>query len=190
MPIFIPIVRLTCIVNGSLTDRTDNPSQSAGLFIVVMGVAGSGKTTVGRLLAARLGCPFYDADDYHPPANIAKMSAGRPLNDADRADWLVALGGIISGGLARGEWGVLACSALKRAYRAVLRVDEQRVRFVYLRGDYDAIQARLRAREGHFLPAALLQSQFDALEEPTRAIHVDVGLEPDQIVAAIMEQLF
>ena len=117
------------------------------------------------------------------------MAGGLPLDDADRAGWLAALAGLISDGLARGERGVIACSALKRAYRAVLRVDEQRVRFVYLRGDYKAIQARLLAREGHFMPAALLSSQFEALEEPARAISVEAGLEPDRIVAAIVEQL-
>ncbi len=176
-------------MNDSLTDQTHNPDGAAGQFIIVMGVAGSGKTTIGRLLAARLGCPFYDADDYHPPANVAKMAGGLPLDDDDRAGWLVALAGLISQGLARGERGVIACSALKRAYRAVLRVDEQRVLFVYLRGDYDAIQARLLSREGHFMPAALLSSQFEALEEPARAISVEAGLEPNRIVAAIVEQL-
>ena len=176
-------------MNDSLTDQTRNPDGAAGQFIVVMGVAGSDKTTIGRLLAARLGCSFYDADDYHPPANVAKMAGGLPLDDDDRAGWLAALADLISDGLARGERGVIACSALKRAYRAVLRVDEQHVRFVYLRGDYDAIQARLLAREGHFMPALLLRSQFDTLEEPTDAIIVDVILEPDQIVAAIVGQL-
>ncbi len=176
-------------MNDSLTDQTHNPDVAPGLFIVVMGVAGSGKTTIGQLLAARLGWPFYDADDYHPPANVAKMARGIPLDDADRTGWLAALAGLIGGGLARGENGVLACSALKRDYRAVLRVDERRVRFVYLRGDYDAIQARLLAREDHFMPAVLLRSQFDALEEPDDAIIVDVALEPVQIVAAIIEQL-
>lgn len=176
-------------MKDSLTAQTYNLDGRSGLFVVVMGVAGSGKTTIGRLLAARLGWPFYDADDYHPPANIAKMSAGQPLDDADRAGWLAALAGLIAGGLAHGERGVLACSALKRAYRAALRVDEQRVRFVYLRGDFGAIQARLLAREGHFMPAALLRSQFEALEEPVDAINVDVSLEPGAIVTAIIEQL-
>lgn len=159
------------------------------MFVVVMGVSGSGKSTIGRLLAERLGCPFYDGDDYHPAANVAKMAAGSPLDDNDRAEWLAALVSIIAGGLSRGECGVIACSALKKRYRDVLCLDERQVRFVYLRGSYDAIQARLQSREGHFMRAPMLQSQFEALEEPDEAIVVDTTLEPDRVLDAIMEQL-
>ena len=159
------------------------------MFVVVMGVSGSGKSTIGRLLAERLGCPFYDGDDYHPPANIAKMAAGIPLDDSDRAEWLAALASLIANSLARGECGVIACSALKKRYRDVLRLDERQVRFVYLRGSFDAIQTRLQSREGHFMSASLLQSQFDALEEPDEAIVVDTTLEPERVLDTIMEQL-
>lgn len=154
-----------------------------------MGVSGSGKSTIGRLLAERLGCPFYDGDDYHPAANIAKMAAGIPLDDSDRAEWLAALASLIANSLARGECGVIACSALKKRYRDVLRLDERQVRFVYLRGSFDAIQTRLQSREGHFMSASLLQSQFDALEEPDEAIVVDATLEPERVLDTIMEQL-
>ncbi len=158
-----------------------------------MGVAGSGKTTIGRLLAARRGWPFYDGDDYHPPDNVAKMSAGIPLDDVDRAGWLASLASLIRQRLARGESGVVACSALKRAYRDVLMhaqsVDDGRVRFVYLRGDYDTIKMRLHVREGHFMGASLLQSQFDALEEPDEALIVDATLAPDEIISRIENYL-
>ena len=159
------------------------------MWVVVMGVSGSGKSTIGRQLAERLGCPFHDGDDYHPAANVAKMAAAIPLDDADRAGWLAVLAAIISHGLARGECGVVACSALKRRYRDVLRVDEGRVRFVYLRGDFDAIHARLQSREGHFMGAELLQSQFEDLEEPDGAVTVDATLDRQQVIDQIMEQL-
>ena len=159
------------------------------MFVVVMGVSGSGKSTIGRRLAERLGCPFYDGDDYHPAANVAKMAAGTPLDDSDRAEWLAALAAVIAAGLSRGECGVIACSALKKRYRDVLRLDERQVRIVYLRGDFAAIQARLQSREGHFMKAPMLQSQFDDLEEPDEAIVVDATLEPTRVLDTIMEQL-
>ncbi len=154
-----------------------------------MGVAGSGKTTIGRELAARLGVPFHDGDDFHPSANVAKMAAGIPLKDEDRAGWLAALASLIRDDLARDQGGVIACSALKKKYRDVLRVDPRRVRFVYLKGDYDTIWARLRQREGHYMRAELLGSQFDDLEEPAHAIQVSVAAEPDAIINSIMEKL-
>ena len=160
-------------------------------FVIVMGVAGSGKTTIGRRLAARWGVPFYDGDDYHPPANIAKMAAGKPLDDADRTGWLAALSGFIRDGLARGESGVIACSALKRRYRDALRAgaNPRQTQFVYLRGDYDGIRARLETRRGHYMGAAMLRSQFADLEEPARAIRVEADAEPDAIINSIMERL-
>lgn len=159
------------------------------MFIVVMGVSGSGKTTIGRLLAERLGWPFHDGDDFHPPANVAKMAAGIPLDDDDRAGWLAALAALIDDGLKHGQNGVLACSALKKAYRDVLRVDDAQVKFVYLRGDFETIRARMAKRKEHYMKEEMLRSQFEALEEPARAPAVDISLEPGEIVNTIMEQL-
>ena len=159
------------------------------MFLIVMGVSGSGKSTVGALLAQRLGCRFYDGDDWHPPGNIAKMAAGIPLEDEDRRGWLAALADLIRQGIARGASGVVACSALKEAYRAGLRIDPAQVQFVYLRGDYATIRARMGDRTGHYMQPALLQSQFDALEEPLDAWAVDVRLTPEQAVDQILAQL-
>jgi carbohydrate kinase (thermoresistant glucokinase family) len=162
------------------------------MFIIVMGVSGSGKTTVGLALAHALRCPFYDGDDYHPPANIAKMAAGLPLNDDDRAGWLAALADVIRAGLARGEQGVIACSALKQKYRATLRSAAscaEQVRFVYLKGSYSTIMARMQSRQWHYMQPGMLQSQFDALEEPINAVVVDITLEPEEVVRQILAQL-
>jgi 6-phosphogluconate dehydrogenase len=159
------------------------------MFIVLMGVSGSGKTTIGKLLAARLHCPFYDGDDFHPPANITKMAAGIPLTDQDRSGWLQALADLIRGALGRGESGVLACSALKARYRQVLNVDSGKVKFIYLKGGYNIIQARMQARQGHYMLPAMLHSQFEALEEPSGVLTEDVTLPPEEIVQNIMEQI-
>lgn len=156
------------------------------MFFIIMGVSGSGKTTVGELLAQRLGCRFYDGDDFHPPENIAKMATGIPLNDDDRRGWLVALADLIRQGLAHGETGVIACSALKEAYRAVLRVDPKQVQFVYLKGDYDTIWARMQGRTGHYMKPGMLQSQFETLQEPIDALDVDVNLAPERIVDQVI----
>jgi len=161
--------------------------------IVVMGVSGAGKSTVGQLIAARLDCPFRDADSFHPPANIAKMKSGTPLTDADRWPWLGAIAAWIAEHRAAGTTCVVTCSALKRAYRDVV-TDAQRadVRLVYLKGDFDLIAARLAARKGHFMPVGLLQSQFATLEEPgadERPIVVDVAGSPPDIVAEIIRRL-
>ena len=153
-----------------------------------MGVSGCGKTTVGRALAERMRCAFHDADDFHPPANVAKMRAGIPLTDADRDPWLdrVAADMTVIGG--RGEHAVLACSALKQAYRDRLaRAGD--VRFVYLRGDQATIAPRLAARAGHYMPASLLASQLATLEEPAHAIVVDIRSTVDEQVAAIVREL-
>jgi 6-phosphogluconate dehydrogenase len=159
------------------------------MFVVVMGVSGSGKTTIGMGVAEQLGCPFYDGDDFHPPANVAKMAAGTPLNDEDRAGWLAALAEIIREGLASGESGVVACSALKEKYRNILRVVPSQVKFVYLKGSFDMILARMQSRGEHYMKPSMLQSQFAALEEPEGALAVDVALAPDEIVGNIMEWL-
>ena len=133
---------------------------------VVMGVSGSGKTTVGQALARALDCPFYDADDFHPPENVAKMAGGVPLTDADRAPWLARLHKLLADHVQRKQTAVLACSALKEAYRERLRRGLSGVRFIYLQGDFDLIRERMQARENHYMKAEMLQSQFDALEPP------------------------
>ncbi|OQZ91036.1 gluconate kinase [Mycobacterium alsense] len=154
--------------------------------VVVMGVSGSGKSTVGAALARRLGVPFIDADTLHPPANIAKMAAGEPLTDDDRRPWLDRVGEWLA---AHRDGGVVSCSALKRTYRDRLRAHCPPVTFLHLRGSPELIGARLAARLGHFMPAALLRSQFDALE-PLGAdedgMTVDAGRGVDAIVAAFV----
>ena len=151
--------------------------------VVVMGVTGCGKTTVGRLVAQRLGAQFVDADDFHPPANVAKMRAGIPLDDADRRPWLDALNARLREAAARGESLVLACSALKAAYRERLREGIPGLRFVHLEGARDLIAGRLAARSGHYMNPALLDSQFATLEPPADALQVDIGAPPEQLAA-------
>jgi gluconokinase len=159
------------------------------MFVIVMGVSGSGKNTVGERLAERLGCPFYDADHFHAPGMVAKMAAGIPLTDEDRAPWLGALAALIRERLAEGECGVIACSALKQRYRDVLCVDKERVRFVYLKGAFDLIWERMLLRQGHYMKAPMLQSQFAALEEPADAVTLDIAQTPQQLVEAALAQL-
>ena len=154
-----------------------------------MGVAGSGKTTIGRLLAYDLRWPFYDADDFHPPANVEKMHHGVALTDADRAPWLDALHALLEQLTRDGHSAVLACSALKRAYRDRLSAGIAGVQFVYLRGDASLIRLRLARRSGHFMPIDLLQSQLDTLEPPADAIAVDIDSAPEEIAARIKAQL-
>ncbi len=159
-----------------------------------MGVSGSGKTTVASLLAGRLDWEFADGDDFHPPANVAKMQAGIPLTDEDRWPWLAAIAAWIDGMRAagRGQGGVVACSSLRRAYRAVLIGDRPDVRLVYLKGERAVIGRRMTARHGHFMPTSLLDSQFRTLEEPAAdedPLVVSVGGTPREIVAEIAERL-
>jgi carbohydrate kinase (thermoresistant glucokinase family) len=157
-----------------------------------MGVSGSGKTTVAEELAARLGWAFEEGDALHPPANVAKMHAGIPLTDADRQPWLAAVAAWIDGRLAAGLPGIITCSALKRAYRKVIVGDRPEVRLVYLRGDRALIAARLAERKNHFMPASLLQSQFDALEEPGEdedPLIVDIGPSAGEIAGAVIRML-
>lgn len=159
------------------------------MVVILSGVAGAGKTVVGRLLAQELGWPFYDGDTFHAPASVEKMRAGVPLSDNDRWPWLDALRNLIAGCLAKGENAVLACSALKAAYREHLRIDE-RVRLVHLEGDFQLIAMRLQEREGHFMDPALLESQFETLEEPDgEAVVVDVTGSPREIVREIRTRL-
>ncbi len=156
--------------------------------LIIMGVSGSGKSTIGRQLAQRLGWEFRDADDDHPAANVAKMKAGTPLTDEDRAPWLAILAERIVRAGATGEPLVLACSALKQRYRDQLAGGDAGVRFVYLKGDKAQIAARM-AKRHHFMPPALLDSQFAALEEPKDAIEVSIMDTPEVIVAQVIDVL-
>mgnify|MGYP001189093057 FL=1 len=156
-------------------------------FYIVMGVSGSGKSSVGQALAASLGWDFFDADDYHSPENIAKMANGIPLTDHDRAPWLVTLHNLIRTRLKENHPAVLTCSALKERYRQILLDGNPGVRLVYLKGSYELIQARMLIRSGHYMKAHMLKSQFDVLEEPQNALVVDVELSLPEIVAKIRE---
>jgi len=162
------------------------------VIVIVMGVSGSGKSTVAALLAGALGCQFQEGDDLHPPENVAKMHAGEPLTDADRAPWLRKIAEEIEGWRARGQSGVLTCSALKRAYRDIIIADRPGVALVYLEGSRELIGRRMAARHEHFMPLALLDSQFATLEAPTPDEHpitVEVGAKPADIVAEIVRRL-
>jgi len=154
-------------------------------IVIVMGVSGSGKTTIGKGLAARLGLEFCDADDIHSAVNVAKMARGEPLSDADRSEWLSLLRARIDRALARGDGMVLACSALKERYRRRLGADRNGVSLVYVRIMPELAEKRLRARAAHFMPPSLVASQFSDLEEPTGAIVLDA----DQPIEAILSQI-
>jgi len=153
--------------------------------VVVMGVSGCGKSSVGRALAAALGLPFVEGDELHPPRNVAKMSAGTPLTDDDRRDWLNTLAEVLAGAVARGHGVVVSCSALKRSYRDQLRRGAPALRLVFLDGARELLAARLAARPGHYMPASLLQSQLDTLEPPRadeRPVELDIALALDEQV--------
>lgn len=152
--------------------------------IIVMGVSGSGKTTIGSMLAHELRWQFYDADDFHPPANREKMSQGIPLNDEDRADWLKLLQTLIHKNIEESISCVMACSALKQRYREMLAVSGN-TRFVYLRGSYEQVKTRMKRRKDHYMPVQLLQSQFEALEEPQEAVIVEISNSPEEIIKII-----
>ena len=165
---------------------------SRPVIAIVMGVSGSGKTTVAALLSAALGCRFQEGDELHPKSNVDKMRGGTPLNDSDRLPWLQRIAAEIDAWRARGASGVLTCSALKRSYRDIIIGKRSDVVLVYLKGSQDLIHRRMAARCEHFMPLALLDSQFATLQEPTpdeRAIVVDVGGHPAGIVVEIVKRL-
>jgi gluconokinase len=153
-----------------------------------MGVSGSGKTTVGRLLAENLAWRYYDADEFHAAANIEKMKSGIPLTDDDRKPWLESLRELIRSCLEKSENAVLACSALKESYREFLLLDE-RIKLVYLKGDYQLVQERLAQRRGHYMDPKLLDSQFGTLEEPSECLRIDASSDPREIISTIRNRL-
>jgi len=158
-------------------------------FFIVMGVSGSGKTSVGKSLAKHLGWDFYDADDFHPPENVTKMAKAVPLTDFDRAPWLAALHVLISSSLTQNRPGVLACSALKERYRQKLLEGNDGVRLIYLKGSYDLIWSRMSARKDHYMKPHMLQSQFETLEEPANALTVDITSSVNEIVKVILQNM-
>ena len=164
------------------------------IVIVLMGVSGSGKSTVGTLLGERIGCPYFDADTFHSPEAIAKMQSGVPLDDRDRMPWLGRIAQKIEALVTDDESAVIGCSALKRQYRDILfdGIPRDRTALVYLKGSFDLIRGRLEARRGHFMPPELLQSQFEQLEAPQQdeePIKVDIASTPEAIVAAILREI-
>eukprot|EP01037_Dinobryon_pediforme_P001514 gene1514-1537_t len=167
-------------------------NNTKAAVVLVMGVSGSGKTTIGALLAGTLGWDFADGDDLHPPANVAKMRSGTPLTDEDRWPWLDAIAAWIDAHRQNGTPGVITCSALKRVYRDRLLAGRDDVRLVYLHGSFEVVAGRQAARQGHFMPASLIQSQFATLEEPGPDEHPlsePVDLPPPEIVRRIMDAL-
>ena len=163
---------------------------SKKIGIIIMGVSGVGKSTIGRLLSAEKGIPFFDADDYHSPENIQKMSAGLPLDDGDRKGWLLALHNLLQEELITNSC-ILSCSALKKSYREILMQGlEQQIKFVFLKGSYEKVMEQIKSREGHFIPPSLLQSQFDTLEKPLDAITISIHKHPEEIISEICHELF
>ena len=162
--------------------------KSKTQIIIIMGVAGCGKSTIGSMLAHELGWDFYDADDFHSESNRIKMAQNIPLTDEDRAGWLDSLRNLIGQNIQNEKTIVLACSALKKSYRDILIINDQ-VEFIYLRGTYEQIEARLLQRSGHFMSAKMLASQFDILEEPQDALTIDISHTPQEIISIIRKGL-
>jgi gluconokinase len=159
------------------------------MIVILMGVTGTGKTTVGKVLAERTGWPFHDADDFHSPASVEKMRSGIPLTDDDRWPWLDRLNALLRADQAKGESAILGCSALKQRYRDRLQQGLEKVRWVFLNGDIELIRSRLQARKGHYMNPALLQSQFDALEPPRDALNIDVDEERAALAERVLQGL-
>lgn len=159
------------------------------MIILLMGVSGSGKTVVGEILARDLGWRFIDADDYHPPANVEKMRSGHPLTDEDRWPWLDRLNQLLREADTRHESAVLGCSALKQSYRDRLARGVADIRYVHLKGSFELILSRLAARKHRYMPASLLRSQFDTLEEPTDALTIDISDSPEVLASRIRAEL-
>jgi gluconokinase len=158
------------------------------MIIIIMGVAGSGKTTIGSLLARELDWSFYDADDFHSDSNHAKMSQGIALTEEDRAGWLISLQELIVQNIQRNSHAVIACSALRNSYRNMLEVNEQ-VKFVYLQGTYELVKTRLTNRTGHYMSASMLDSQFQTLEAPQNTLTINITNTPQEILASIRKGL-
>jgi gluconokinase len=156
------------------------------VVFIFMGVAGSGKTTVGKLFAEKAGARFYEGDDFHPPENVARMRSGIPLTDADRETWLKTLRQIVVGALANNEFSVLTCSALRAKYRDTLAAGDARVKFVHFTGPPTVIEERLKRRRGHFMPPSLLASQLTTLEPPADALVFSCEKSPPEIVAELL----
>lgn len=159
------------------------------LFIIVMGVSGCGKTTIGKSVAKLLDVSFYEGDDYHSKENVHKMTEGTPLTDEDRQDWLNALAALIEEEMANGNPGVLTCSALKEKYRKQLNIDPDRVIFIYLKGSYGLIHDRMQSRDNHYMGPEMLKSQFNTLEEPDDIFAVGIDQPPEAIVNQVMAYL-
>ena len=157
-------------------------------IFIIMGVSGTGKTTIGKLLSKTYGFPFFDGDDFHPSANIEKMASGRPLDDNDREGWLKSLNKLAQEHIKSGA--IIACSALKEIYRETLSEGiTNKIVFVFLKGSFEQVKSRLDNRKGHFMSSALLKSQFDTLEEPKDAIEASIQLSPEEIITTIQNQL-
>jgi gluconokinase len=167
------------------------PPSPPSAALIFMGVSGCGKSTIAALVADRLGWPMIEGDDLHPPANIAKMTQGLPLDDDDRRPWLEAIAARIDAWRQAGTRGIVTCSSLRHAYRDILRDGHDDVRFVFLKGSYELLLSRMRHRERHFMPASLLQSQFATLEEPgpEEAITVSIDQPAEGIVADTLARL-
>ncbi len=160
------------------------------MIYLIMGVSGSGKTTIGQALSQKLGYTFYDADDFHPPENIAKMSQGIPLNDSDRLPWLLAIKTVINKHEQLQKDAIITCSALKKSYRDLLQENTRDIIWIYLKGSYESILKRLQEREEHFMKENMLMSQFKTLEEPENAVIIDINSSVEEIVQEIVHQTY